>query len=230
MKLSSQAQTELKRAVGYRAADDVEEGMLIGLGTGSTATYFIERLIARVKKGLRITAVASSQRSAEQATQGGVIVLDMNTITTIDLTVDGADEIDLRNQMIKGGGGAHVREKIVASSSKQMIVIVDESKLVETLGTFGLPVEILPFGYKATIHKLEQLGYRGTVRVENKVPFVTDNGNLIFDIHTPKTFENPHKDHLKIISTVGVVETGFFLDIPVKVLVGYQDGHIAFRT
>ena len=218
-------QDEIKKALGEKAASLVEEGMLIGLGSGTTAIHFIDSLIKRCQSGLKIRAVSSSIKSQEQARAGGIEVLDMNKVTSIDLTIDGADEIDPQNRMIKGGGGAHVREKIVASTSKQMIVIVDESKLVEKLGAFGLPVEILPFGIKATLHKLENLGYKGKVREG----FTTDNGNILWDIHTPQFFDKPEIDHDRILKTPGVVDTGFFLNVPVKVLVGYANGKVEFR-
>ncbi len=226
MKLNPAMQDEIKKTLGEKAASLVKEGMLVGLGTGTTATYFIQSLINRCKKGLKISAVSSSIKSQELARQGGIEVLDMNTVTSIDLTVDGADEIDPENRMIKGGGGAHVREKIVASTSKQIIVIVDESKLVPKLGSFGLPVEILPFGQMATINKLERVGYVGKLRKN----FVTDNGNLIWDIHTPHLFEEPEKDHMRIINMPGVVDTGFFLGFPVKALIGYANGKVEFRS
>jgi len=226
MKLNPAMQDEIKKALGEKAASLVEEGMLIGLGTGTTATYFIKSLIKRCQQGLKISAVSSSIKSQELARRGGIEVLDMNTVTSIDLTVDGADEIDPQNRMIKGGGGAHVREKIVASASKQMVVIVDESKLVAKLGSFGLPVEILPFGQMATINKLERLGYAGKLRKN----FVTDNQNLIWDIHTPHFFEEPERDHMRIINTPGVVDTGFFLGFPVKALIGYASGKVEFRS
>ncbi|MCP5470383.1 MAG: ribose-5-phosphate isomerase RpiA [Chlamydiales bacterium] len=225
MKLSPHKQDEIKNAIGKKAASLIEDGMLVGLGTGSTAAFFIQHLIERCKEGLRIEAVSSSVRSQEMAQKGGIKVLDMNKVSSIDLTIDGADEIDPKNRMIKGGGGAHVREKIVACASKKMVVIVDESKLVQTLGRFGLPVEILPFGIVSTLHKLKKLGYDGRIREG----FTTDNGNMIWDIHTPKEFPDPETDHHKIIETPGVVDTGFFLNIPVKVLVGYSNGTVEFR-
>ncbi len=222
-------QDELKKAVGEKAAELVKDGMLVGLGTGSTASYFINSLIERVQHGLKISAVSSSERSSEMARKGGIEVLDINTITTIDLTIDGADEIDPQNRMIKGGGGALVREKIVASSSKQMVVILDESKLVETLGCFGLPVEILSFGYTATIHKINNRGYSGQLREKDGKTYVTDNGNYIYDIHEPKQFANPENDHQILTLLPGVVDTGLFFNLPVRVLVGYKDGRVEFR-
>lgn len=225
MKLSPTKQDEIKKALGEKAASLVEADMVVGLGSGSTAACFIQSLIERCKDGLKIQAVSSSIKSQELAKSGGIEVLDMDQVPSIDLAIDGADEIDPKNRMIKGGGGAHVREKIVASSSNQMIVIVDESKLVEKLGSFGLPVEVLPFGLAATLYKLQKLGYQGKIREG----FTTDNGNKIWDIHTPKFFDHPEKDHEKILNTPGVVDTGFFLNIPVKVLVGYADGKVEFR-
>ncbi|MCH9609854.1 MAG: Ribose-5-phosphate isomerase A [Chlamydiales bacterium] len=222
-------QDALKKAVGEKAANLIEDGMLVGLGTGSTAAFFIKHLIERVKGGLSIKAVSSSIASAKQAREGGIEVLEMDEVTSIDLTIDGADEIDPQNRMIKGGGGAHVREKIIASTSKQMVVIVDESKMVDVLGSFGLPVEILPYGYHATIAKIEKLGYRGKLRMKESALHLTDNGNYLYDIHEPKQFPHPENDHTIINNLPGVVDTGFFFNLPVKVLVGYQNGTVDFR-
>lgn len=229
MKLNPTDQDTLKRAVGEKAAQLVEDGMLVGLGTGSTASFFIESLIKRVQGGLTITAVSSSIRSTEMARKGGIEVLDISQVTSIDLTIDGADEVDPQNRMIKGGGGAHLREKIVASSSKDIVIILDESKLVDVLGKFGLPLEIVPFGYNATIHKIEKAGYGGTLRLKDQKPYVTDNGNYIYDVHAPKLFPDPEKDHDKLINIPGVVETGFFFNLPVRVLIGYQNGTVEWK-
>lgn len=217
-------QKEIKKALGAKAAQLVEEGMLVGLGSGSTSACFIESLGLRCQNGLKITAVSSSIASMELAKRFGIPVLDMEKVTSIDLTIDGADEIDPQKRLIKGGGGAHVREKIVASSSKKMVVIADETKLVQVLGNFGLPVEILPFGARATAHKLQALGYEGKWR-----PGLTDNGNLLYDIHTPKLFLSPEKMHEQIIHTPGVVDTGFFFNLATTLLIGYADGRIESR-
>lgn len=228
MKLDKQL--EIKKQLGLRAAELVREGMLVGLGSGTTATCFIESLIERASRGLAFKAVSSSIHSAKLARQGGIHVLEMEDVEEIDLTVDGADEIDPENRMIKGGGGAHVREKILASSSRQMVVIVDESKLVDTLGAFGLPVECLPFGFKATLHKLKAAGFDGQVRLdEDGQPFITDNGNFLFDIHTPSLFSQPEKTHERLIEIPGLIDTGFFFHLASRVLVGYADGRIDFR-
>ena len=147
-------QEKIKQAVGHKAADLIQDGMLVGLGTGSTVFYFIEKLIERVKDGLHIRAVSSSLRSAELASKGGIPLIDINTLSHLDITVDGADEIDHEKRMIKGGGGALLREKIVASMSKEMIVVVDESKLSAKLGRCKLPVEVIPFAHEVTHKKI----------------------------------------------------------------------------
>ena len=223
-------QEQIKKKIGEKAAQLVEDGMLIGLGTGSTATCFIDSLIERCKAGLKISAVSSSLRSSEQARAGGIPILGIDQIKHLDMTIDGADEIDPHNRMIKGGGGALVREKILATSSQKMIVIVDESKLVNTLGKFGLPVEIIPFGYLATLDKIHKLGYEGKMRKKKDGSFyITDNGNYILDIHTPNSFPNPEEDHCQLACLPGVVETGLFFNLPIHVLIGYGNGSIRFR-
>jgi ribose 5-phosphate isomerase A len=216
-----------KRAAGYAAADFVHDGMLIGLGTGSTAFYFIEKLIQRCREGLKIKALPTSKKSEEQAIAGGIPILDANTLTFLDLTIDGADEIDRQKRMIKGGGGALLREKIIASMSREMIVIVDEHKIVERLGKVPLPVEIVPFAYKATLAKFQQLGYSGSMRkTEDDKLYLTDSGHYIFDIQFPEFIVNPEKEQELIRSIPGVVETGFFFGLAGTVLVGFADGHV----
>jgi ribose 5-phosphate isomerase A len=224
------SQDAIKKAVGEKAATYIKDGMLVGLGTGSTVLYFIESLIRRCRSGLKISAVASSVRSQELAQSGGIPISDMNQVTQLDITVDGADEIDPQNRMIKGGGGALVREKILASSSKEMLVIVDESKEVATLGKFGVAVEILPFCYLTTLVKIRKAGFDGKMRyASDGSHYVTDNGNLIFDINSPQFFSHPEEAHSQLSILPGVVETGFFFNLPVQVLVGYKDGSVVFR-
>jgi ribose 5-phosphate isomerase A len=222
---------ESKKCAAQHAARYVKEGMLVGIGTGSTVVYFIAALIARCKQGLKIRAVSSSERSSQQAQTGGILFADINTITSIDLTVDGADEIDSKKRMIKGGGGALLREKILASSSKEMIVIVDSGKVVHQLGKCPLPVELLPFGLQASISKINKLGFQGKLReFPNKTLYKTDNGNFIYDIQYQTPIEHPEEDHLKLINIPGVIETGFFFNLAKKVLIGYEDGHIEERN
>ena len=218
---------EMKKAVGCVAADFVQSGMLVGLGTGSTVFHFITRLIERVQDGLDIQVVSSSVLSETQAKDGGIPVADINTITSIDLTVDGADEITLEKTMIKGGGGALLREKILANTSREMIVIVDESKVVEKLGKHPLPVEILPFATEAIIDKIRKLGYQGSLRQRNNSgPYVTDNGNHIYDIRFESLRDDPEKDHEKLSRIPGVLETGFFFNLAGRVLVGKANGEV----
>jgi ribose 5-phosphate isomerase A len=220
-------QDQIKQKVGQKAAEFVQNGMLIGIGTGTTAHYFIESLIGRCQEGLKITAVSTSEKSTSQARSGGIHVLEMDAFTNIDLTIDGADEIDPSKRLIKGGGGALLREKIIASSSNEMIVIADESKLVKHLGSFGLPVEIIPFGYRATLSKLYHLGYLGEIR-KNKDGslYVTDNGNYIFDVHFQPVCSKPEEDQAIISRIPGVVETGLFIDIAGRIIIGFKDGRV----
>ncbi len=217
----------MKKAAGYAAAELVENGMVLGLGTGSTVFHFINRLVERIKEGLSIQAVSSSIRSENQAKEGGILFADIDTITAVDMTVDGADEINGEKQMTKGGGGALLREKVLANISKEMVVIVDEGKVVEKLGKHDLPVEILPFAHGAIIEKIRKLGFHGTLREHNKDgPFITDNGNMIYDIHFESLREDPEKDHEKLIRIPGILETGFFFNLAGRVIVGKSDGTV----
>ncbi len=215
----------MKKSAGEKAAQYVKENMLVGLGTGSTVFYFIEKLIERCKQGLNIQAISSSIQSLELASKGGIPFAKPDEVMFIDLTIDGADEVDSKKRMIKGGGGALLREKILANSSRSMIVIVDETKVVENLGRQKLPVEILPFAPVCTIDKINKLGFRGQLRLkEGKKLFLTDNGNLIYDIFFKTVRENPESDHEKLIHIPGVLETGFFCNLAKKVIVGHLDG------
>jgi ribose 5-phosphate isomerase A len=217
-----------KQAAGKAAVNYIQDGMLIGLGTGSTASYFIDALIERCHTTtLKIHAVATSERSYQQAKSGGISLYDINQITQLDMTIDGADEIDRKKQMIKGGGGALLREKIVAYMSQEMVVIVDDTKLVEYLGCFPLPVEILPFAYQSTLNQIHLLGFQGRLRQDAQGQlYVTDNGNYIVDIVTKHPFQNPQQDHALLKSIPGVIETGFFLNMAGRVIVGHNDGSI----
>lgn len=214
----------MKKNVGYAAADLIQDGMTIGIGTGTTVHFFIERLIQRVGQGLKIQAVSSSIDSEKKAQAGSIPIADVNQITSLDLTVDGADEIDPSKRMIKGGGGALLREKLLAAMSKEMIVIVDESKCVDQLGAFGLPLEILPFAHASTIAHINEAGYMGTIRKD----CTTDNGNLIYDL-SPSLITDPSHTMQKLINIPGVVETGLFLGLAGRVIVGHPSGEISWR-
>lgn len=216
---------EMKKLAGYAATNHIENGMVVGLGTGSTVFHFINRLVEKVSEGLEISIVSSSLRSESQAKKGGIQTADINTITSIDITVDGADEIDPEKRMIKGGGGALLREKILANTSREMIVIVDESKVVEKLGKHPLPLEILPFASSAIIDKIKKLGYLGTLRKNNQDgPYITDNGNYIYDIHFETLRDDPESDHEKLLRVPGVLETGFFFNLAGPVIIGRPNG------
>jgi len=216
-----------KQAAGKKAAEQIESGMIVGLGTGSTATYFIEHLILRVKKGLKIQAVASSTASEELAKSGGIAILHLNDAPRVDITVDGADEIDSQKRMIKGGGGAHVREKILAAASNQMIIVVDESKLVPSVGVHKLPVEVLSYGAPSIRKHLEDRGYQGQWRLDEDEEFyITENGNLLFDIQWPSPPSFPEQEHDAIRKIPGVVDTGFFFGYANEVIIGFSDGTV----
>lgn len=219
---------EMKKAVAEKAVNEyVKDGMIVGLGTGSTAYYAIKRLGERVKEeGLNITCTATSVRSEELAKEFGLTVLDVDDVTHIDVTIDGADEVDPNMQLIKGLGGALIREKIVAAASQSEVIIVDETKLVETLGTkCPLPVEVLKFGHKKTKYALQLQGCEAKLRTVDQQPFVTDNGNYIYDCQF-ESIQNPFFLESRINVIPGTVDNGLFLNTATTVLVSHKDGTI----
>ncbi len=219
-----------KKAAGYAAADLVQDDMLVGLGTGSTATFFIERLAERCRQGLKIHASATSEKSLQLALKGGIPTADINDLTYLDFTADGADEIDHQKRMIKGGGGALLREKIIASMSKELVIVIDEHKLVDKLGKFPLPVEISPFAFKATCQQLISLKFNGQLRLKpDGSLYTTDNRNYIYDITFPDYISNPESIDRILKDVPGVMETGFFFNLAKKVLIGYADGKVDVR-
>jgi len=213
-----------KEAAAQKALEFVQDGMVLGLGTGSTAVFFIKHLIDRCKNGLKIEAVSTSSTTQQMASKGGISILDINTLSALDLTIDGADEIDPEKRLIKGAGGALVREKIVATMSREMIVISDDTKLVKKLGIHPLPVEILPFGAKATEKHILDLGLEGKWRESSGKKYVTDNQNWIFDIHFSTPPESPESLHQSLIAIPGVIDTGFFFHLAKRCVIGKQDG------
>lgn len=217
-----------KKAAAEAAAELVQSGMLLGLGTGTTVKFFIQRLAERCKAGLTVSAVSSSEQSAQLAASLGIPLVDINTLTSLDLTVDGADEIDEHKCMIKGGGGALLREKIVASMSKEMIVIVDATKCVKKLGSnFPLPIEIMTFAWRATVHHLNNLQLNGQLRSgKNNAFYLTDNGNYIYDVAKEGLCGDLETLNSMILAIPGVVETGFFFSLAGRVLVGHPDGQV----
>lgn len=225
----------MKKAAAIEALKFVKPGMNIGLGTGSTANHFIEALAAKVKEGLDIKGVATSKASEELAEKLGIPLTKLQMNPHLDLTVDGADEFDSEFRLIKGGGGALLREKIVASSSRFMVVIADESKQVKKLGKFPLPVEILVFGSKATIWKVERafkiLKLDAAINVRRTKDgelFLTENGNFILDCSIGAIPE-PERLETLLNSIPGVIETGLFIGICGIVLMGTPKGVTEFK-
>lgn len=219
-----------KEAAGIEAVKYIQSGMLVGIGTGSTVAFFLQALGRECKKGLQITGVPSSKQTQELAERCGIPLIDMNEVAFFDITVDGADEIDGQMNMIKGGGGALLREKIIASASREMVVIVDEAKCVQKLGKHPLPVEVVAFGSTATLARLDRMGYRGQLRrdAQNEV-YITDNSNLIFDMDVDGLTQKPQEIDRSLRAVVGVVETGFFFDLADRVIIGFADGHVQVR-
>ncbi|MGK5594240.1 MAG: ribose 5-phosphate isomerase A [Parachlamydiaceae bacterium] len=220
-----------KQVAAQYAVSLIKDGMVIGLGSGTTTAYFIEFLGKRCQsEQLNIKAVATSQNSQRLAELGGIKIINPQDIQQIDMDIDGADEIDEKKNMIKGGGGALVREKIVAYMSREMLIIVDEEKLVSQIGSFPLPVEMVPFGFSATIHHLNQKGFTGKLRntAEGK-RFITDNGNYIYDIYFKNAIDQPVEVEKKLKAIPGIVDTGFFIGVAGRVIIGYQNGTVQVR-
>ncbi|MCM3694624.1 ribose-5-phosphate isomerase RpiA [Neobacillus niacini] len=198
--------------VGEKAAEFVKDGMVVGLGTGSTVYYFMSKLGHLVQQGLSIKGVPTSKQTEKLALELGIPLVSLNEIEQIDVAVDGADEIDSELNLIKGGGGALLREKIIANAAKTFIVVADSHKNVDTLGTFPLPVEVVPFGYEMTMKYIRELGGNPKLRQKEATPFLTDNGNYIIDtsfqeIKKPRDLEK----NLNLIP--GVVDNGLFIDM-----------------
>jgi ribose 5-phosphate isomerase A len=219
-----------KAAAAREAAEMVEEGMRVGLGTGSTAAHLVARLGERAREGLRFTAVATSEATARLARDAGLSTRTLDEAGWLDLTIDGADEFDPDLALIKGAGGALLREKIVAACSDRMVVIADPSKRVETLGAFPLSVEVVPFGWSVTKALLEEamagLGLgkvEARPRIRGGRAFETDGGNRVLDLHLGR-IENPGRTSVAINQIPGVVENGLFVDLCDAVVIGHPDG------
>ncbi|MGA7807950.1 ribose-5-phosphate isomerase RpiA [Bradyrhizobium sp.] len=227
---------ELKRQAAARALEQVRDGMTVGLGTGSTAKHFVELLGERVKAGLQVTGVPTSEVTRADALRCGIALTTLDEVDRLDLTVDGADEIDHALNLIKGGGGALLREKIVAAASDRMIVIADESKWVDALGRFPLPVEVMPFGLAATRRAMAtafaESGVSGQMVLRKDSGghvFVTDGGHWIVDAHLGRIEDVPHLAAL-LSAVPGVVEHGLFVGLAsAAVLAGAQGIRIVER-
>jgi ribose 5-phosphate isomerase A len=221
------AELNLKRIVAEKAVNDyVKDGMNVGLGTGTTAYWAIKRIGELVAGGMKLTCVATSLQSENLAKECGITVADLNDVPHLDVTIDGADEVDPDMQLIKGLGGALLREKMVAAASLHEVIVVDSSKKVGVLGTKApLPVEVVQFGYKKTKFALEKQGCKATLRVKDGRTFVTDSGNYIYDCRF-ESIPNPFFLESRIDCIPGVVENGLFLNTATTVLVCNPDGSI----
>ena len=220
---------EQKRMAGEKAAEYIEDGMIIGLGTGSTAYYMIKKVGELVLCGLDIKAVPTSKNTEILAEKAGIPLVSIDEVKRIDLTIDGVDEIDLSFNAMKGGGGALLREKIVADIAETVIWIMDESKLVDKLGAFPLPVEVLPFGYTHVIKRLKELSFNPALRMLDGKTFVTDNGNYIVDLPLGNIVDI-NKVHKQLSSIIGIVETGLFLKVCKRIIVGTSNGVKIFEN
>jgi len=219
-----------KRAAAERALDFVEDGMRLGLGTGSTAEHFVRLLGEKVSKGLKVVGIPTSERTAALAEELGIPLTNLDETPELDLTVDGADELDAQLRLIKGGGGALLREKIVATASKKMIVIADQSKMVETLGKFPLPVEVVPFGSRVTSMKIAEVareyGFTGEIEPRDDdydVPFLTDSENFIYDCNFG-SIPDPDGLNRALNLIPGVVDNGLFIGIATMAIIGTEAG------
>jgi len=200
----------------------VKSGMVVGLGTGSTAAHAIRRLGERIRiEGLRISGIPTSNASGALARDCGIPLTSFEETTRVDLTIDGADEVDPASNLVKGGGGALLREKVVACRSASLVIIVDPSKLVEKLAAaFPLPVEVVPFASRPVAGDLRELGGEPALRIRDAAPFVTDNGNWILDTRFPSGIDDPAELERRIAGIAGAVESGLFVGLVDRLVIG----------
>ncbi|WP_102347934.1 ribose-5-phosphate isomerase RpiA [Bacillus sp. Marseille-P3661] len=213
-----------KKLAGEKAAEFVKDGMLLGLGSGSTVYWTLKKLGELIENGMKIKGIPSSRRTERWAKEFGIPLIEFSNVERqLDLAIDGADEVDEDFNLIKGGGGSLYREKVVDAFSKQLIIIVDESKLVQTLGKFPLPVEVSPFGWEVTAQRISKLGCHPILRKKDDDIFITDNGNYILDCDF-NIIVNPQQLHKQLKLLTGVVETGLFINLVDVVVVGEENG------
>ena len=217
-----------KQAAAEKAVEFIEDGMILGLGTGSTVSYLIKKLAQNVAEGLKITAVSTSIATSNLAESLGIRITNFDDVGEIDLTIDGADEVDKNLNGIKGGGGALLFEKIVATSSKKNIWIIESKKLVDSLGKFPLPVEVVPFGIEHTFSKLKKGGYNPELRIVDEKIFHTDGNNYTIDLHLKKITE-PAKLETELKTLPGIIETGLFINIADIVIAGRANSYEILR-
>lgn len=221
------SEINLKKIAAETAVDDyIENDMVVGLGTGSTAYYAIKKISELVVSGYNLTCIATSIQSEKLAKEQGIKIVDIDDVDHIDVTIDGADEVDKNLQLIKGLGGALLREKIVAAASVKEIIVVDASKKVDILGVKNpLPVEVLKFGHQKTKYALEKQGCSASLRMVNHTPFMTDSGNYIYDCKF-ESINNPFFLESRINTIPGVIENGLFLNTATTVLIASENGKL----
>ncbi|MBF0240641.1 MAG: ribose-5-phosphate isomerase RpiA [SAR324 cluster bacterium] len=217
--------SEQKKRAAEKATESIKHGMILGLGTGSTAAYAVAKIGQMVRDGLSVKGIPTSEQTRVQAEAEGIPLIDFSETTTIDLTIDGADEIDGNFNMIKGGGGALFREKIVASASREVLIVTDASKRVACLGKFPLPVEVSPFGWQVVAGKLKRLGANDVkLRTRNQTAtFISDNGNYILDCHFEQIRDVPLLE-AQINQIPGVVVNGLFVNLATRLIIGTDQG------
>lgn len=219
---------DAKKNAAEKAVDLLRPGMTVGLGSGSTANYAIQFIGERIKQGLKIRAVATSVKSEALAKSVGIPVLDPQEVDIVDIALDGADEVDKKGNLIKGGGGSLLREKMIAFASKRFYVMVDDSKLTDKLGQRALPVEIVPFAANLTLGHIKLLGGRPVIRKMNGKSFTSDNGNLVADCHF-EGIEDPAGLDIKLKLIPGVVDTGLFLSQIISgIFIGFENKETRF--
>jgi len=220
---------ESKKITGEKAVEYIKDGMIVGLGTGSTVYWTIHKIGELIKDGLQIHGVPTSMETERLANKLGIPLIELIDLNKIDLTIDGADEIDARLDLIKGGGGALLREKMIASISEQFVIVADESKVVTTLGKFPLPVEVTPFGWEVTKKQIEKLVLTNPqLRLKSNAPYLTDNSNYILDCYI-EAIENPEELTVNLNLIPGVVENGLFVNMSDIVIIGRNNGKTETR-
>jgi ribose 5-phosphate isomerase A len=217
-----------KQMVGEKAVEYIKDGMVVGLGTGSTAYYTIKKLGELVRNGLNIKGIPTSEKTASLAVEQGITLVDFKDVDQIHVTIDGADEFDANLSLIKGGGGALLREKIIANAASTFIVIADSSKGADKLGAFPLPVELVKFGAELTSRKIAELGCEPKLRLNGDKPFITDNGNYILDCNF-NTIESPEELERQLNMIPGVVENGLFVN-RADILITIDKGELVEKT
>ena len=223
--MSNQDLDKLKKSAALKAVEFVRDGMVVGLGTGSTAKHMVSALGEKVRAGMRLRGVPTSKETAILAIQQGIVLIDTDNAWVIDIAIDGADQVDPNFNLIKGGGGALLKEKIVAASAKQFIVLVDHTKRVPVLGgSFPLPIEVIPFGWGSTAREIEALTQsRVVLRERNGAPFKTEAGNMIVDVHLAR-IDQPKDLEIALDQIPGVVESGLFVGRTDLLIVGSANG------